>query len=64
MSLQDWSKLTGILPTHHTTLRGAVSVISTNNHNEHYAELFHLTDYHVSSVCGIVLWFVPKVRTQ
>jgi hypothetical protein len=58
MTLSEWSKLTGILPTHPTTERGAVSVIVTYQDARHN-DLWHLTDYKVSSVSGPVIWLVP-----
>ena len=61
MTFAEWSKLTGILPTHPTTERQAISVIIDLKH-PNYPDLFHLTDYVVSSVCGIVIWLVPTLR--
>jgi hypothetical protein len=62
MTLADWTALTGVLPTHPTTERGAVSVVMGPN-EPHVAELWHLADYAVSSRCGAVVWLVPK-RTE
>jgi hypothetical protein len=56
MTLQDWSKMTGVLPTHPTTEKGAVSVIVDNPPSE----LWHLSDYVVSSVSGPVVWLLKR----
>lgn len=61
MTLHEWSQLTSILPTHPTTECSAVSVI-VDHLNEHRSKLWRLTDYAVSSVCGIVIWLVPRKR--
>lgn len=60
MKLAEWCKVNDVLPTHPTTERGAVSLIPDKQKTKEYAELFHLDDYVVSSVCGVVVWLVPK----
>jgi len=59
MTLAEWSESTGILPTTPTTESGAVSVVIDHEH-QNRAQLWHLTDYAVSSVSGVVVWLVPK----
>jgi hypothetical protein len=49
-----------ILPTHPTTEKGAVSVILYKEPHQNQSELWHLDDYTVSSVSGVVVWLVPK----
>lgn len=62
-ALAQWSTRTGILPTHPTTERGAVSVVVDHKH-EARPDLWHLTDYGVSSVSGIVVWLLPRETTR
>lgn len=53
-------KRTGVLPTHPTTERQAISVIVDQvSQRKIRADLFHLADYKVSTVSGPVLWLVP-----
>jgi hypothetical protein len=59
MTLKQWSKKTGILPTHPTTERGAVSVLSTEVNFQDHFQLWKLEDYKVSSVSGPVVWLIP-----
>lgn len=33
------------------------------HNNSAYRELYNLSDFIVSSVCGIVIWFIPRVTT-
>jgi hypothetical protein len=61
MSLSEWSKLTGILPTHPTTEHGAVSLLCSVG-EPHRAKLWQLTNYKVSTVSGPVVWLVPYPR--
>lgn len=64
MTLSEWSSRTGILPTHPTTERSAVSLCVDQLHADR-SELWHLADYVVSSVSGPVVWFVPRpVQTE
>jgi hypothetical protein len=58
MTLAQWKEKYGILSTHPTTETGAVSVC-VNFDCEERRELFHLDDYKVSSVNGVVIWLVP-----
>lgn len=58
-TLAQWSKRYGILPTTPTTEKQAVSVI-VNPDSEDKIDLFQLSDYAVSSVCGVVIWLVPR----
>ncbi len=59
MKLEEWCNLTKTLPTHPTTEKKAVSLIP-DKEGEYYWDLWHLEDYAVSSVCGVVLWLVPR----
>jgi len=59
MTLVEWSELNGILPTTETTEKKAVSVLIDYNHRGRN-ELFHLSDFVVSSVSGAVHWMVPR----
>lgn len=58
MLLRDWCKLADILPTHPTTERQAVSLLS-DSRNPHHSDLWALDDYKVSTVSGPVVWLVP-----
>lgn len=60
MTLKEWSEQTGIRPTYPTTEKGAVSVICDERDTPR-VELYHVTDYKVSSVQGDVIWLVPVV---
>ena len=57
LTLQEWVARTGIQPTHPTTERGVVSVVCVPHQNP---LLWFLSDYAVSSVCGSVIWLVPR----
>ena len=59
MTLNQWCEMSGVKPTHPTTERGAVSVI-VDQFDEARRELFWLSDYVVSSCCGIVIWLLPR----
>ncbi len=59
MTLADWCKENDVKHTHPTTEKGAVSLIVEINHPKR-ADLYHLTDYVVSSVFGIVYWLVTR----
>lgn len=59
MTLQEWSKMAGVLPTHPTTERGAVSVVYSRL-NAHYYTLWRLDDYRVDSVQAGVVWLLPR----
>ena len=59
MTLHDWCRATGILPTSPTTETGAVSLCVDQLHPD-LPRLFHLEDYVVSSRSGPVVWFVPR----
>ena len=63
MTLAEWYKLSGILPTTPTTEVGAVSLCISADHKARNA-LWHLTDYRVSSSCGVVIWLLPCQRTK
>ena len=65
MTLSQWCKSAGgIYPTAPTTERGAVSLIVEDDFRQKwqdtYSMLWKLDDYAVSSVCGIVIWLVPR----
>lgn len=61
MLLQQWSEVSGILPTYPTTEKRAVSVV-VDHDNQHRKSLFNLADYAVSTCAGAVIWLVPVVR--
>lgn len=54
MTLAEWCKATGVLPTHPTTEHAGPDVS-----NDLIDELWRLSDYCVSSVRGVVIWLVP-----
>jgi hypothetical protein len=58
-TLREWCKRHSILLTYPTTETGAVSVIYDGPDR---AELFHLSDFVVSTVSGPVLWLWPRNR--
>ena len=58
MNLKEWSEKSGILPTYPTTEREAVSVV-VDHQNPHRKLLWDLTDYVVTSDCGVVIWLRP-----
>lgn len=60
ITLAEWSKETGILPTHPTTEKQAVSVVIDHMHDGRSNDLWRLSDYVVSSCCGIVVWLLPR----
>ena len=62
MTLAQWKSRTGILPTHPTTERGAVSMIvaDVGLTTTQLMELWRLEDYAVSSVSGPIVWLVPR----
>ena len=66
MTLSQWVALAGITPTHQTTERGAVSVVVSTDFKTRwtatYSALWRLDDYAVSSVCGAVIWLVPRAK--
>lgn len=59
MLLTEWQSTSGILATHPTTERGAVSLVLDHSHPMR-SELWHLHDYVVSTVSGPVVWLVPR----
>lgn len=59
MTLAEWVERTKIKPTTPTTEKNAVSVI-VNPHSREHNDLWHLTDYQVSSACFSVVWLVPR----
>lgn len=61
MNLKQWSEAAEILPTCPTTEKEAVSVVVDHN-NPHRKLLWDLSDYVVTSVCGIVIWLRPVPR--
>lgn len=52
MTLQEWCKANGIIPCYSS----CVSIIYEGND----WQLFHLTDYAVSTRSGPVVWLVPR----
>ncbi len=63
MTLEQWAKKTK-RPTIQSP-SGAVCVCSTKSNNpDHHYELWHLSDYKVSTVSGLVVWVVPKTATE
>lgn len=59
MTLQQWCEKTGVHHIHPTTETGAVSVIADGIDSKIRHILWHLEDYKVSSVHGVVVWLVP-----
>jgi hypothetical protein len=59
ITLAEWCTRTQVLPTHPTTERGAVSVVLDHTHPGR-SDLWHLADYVVSSVSGVVVWLLPR----
>lgn len=59
MKLKQWSEKTGIKATTPTTETNAVSVVVDQQHEDR-PKLWHLTDYLVSSQCGVVVWLIPR----
>lgn len=61
MKLKEWCEQTGIKLTAPTTERGAVSFTMFIDRLDGTVRwfLYHLDDYKVSSVCGVVVWLVP-----
>lgn len=55
MTLAQWSKETGIKPKQ--TDNGSTFVVALN---EQFPKLWQLEDFAVSSVCGPVVWLIPK----
>jgi hypothetical protein len=64
MTLADWTKLTGILPTHPTTETGAVSAVAQPGKDFSealaFGSLWHLGDHAVSPRIGAIVWRVPR----
>jgi hypothetical protein len=65
MTLREWCQQANVKPTTPTTETGAVSFIAGFMHNEPerrklWNEMYHLEDYFVSSVCGVVVWMRPR----
>ena len=61
-TLAEWSESTGIEVENVVRTDGGPSgtcVISTQA-NDRHSDLFHLSDYAVSTVSGIVVWLVPR----
>ena len=58
MKLAEWAKEHHVNPTEPNE-NGAVSVVAYPNFDGHQ-QLWHLEDYTVSSICGVVVWLVPK----
>jgi len=56
MTLAQWCEQTGISPTK----VGDATCVIPNWWNPSHKELFHLADYVVSTVSGIVIWLVPR----
>jgi len=66
MTLAQWSESTGIKPIpYHPTYSsiecGEVSVVVSHFHPLK-RELWHLTDYVVSTAGGLVIWLMPRRR--
>ena len=66
MKLKEWCEQTGIKPTAPTTEHGAVSFTMFAERLDQTARwfLYHLDDYKVSSVCGVVFWLVPVKKPR
>lgn len=66
MKLKEWCEQTGIKPTAPTTEHGAVSFTVFADRLDSTVRwfLYHLDDYKVSSVCGVVFWLVPVKKPR
>lgn len=62
ITLKEWQEESGILATHPTSEQGAVSV-TIDQFSKYQQGLWHLSDYVVSSACGIVIWLLPYKQT-
>lgn len=68
MTLAQWCRSADVKPTHPTTERGAVSLclnigcVDAELADEIRHDLWHLSDYCVSSVSGPVVWLVPREK--
>lgn len=61
MTLAQWCKVAGVLPTHPTTERGAVSLIAdAPAQSELYHDLYNLSDYRVDNLVGGIVWLIPR----
>lgn len=61
MTLKEWSELSGMLLTHPTTERNAVSIaIGGESEAEHRSMLWNLSDFVVSSASFMVVWLVRR----
>jgi hypothetical protein len=56
MTLKQWSKKSGIRPAKD---HGGTYVISERRNNKYHTDLWHLSDYKVSSVGAHIVWLVP-----
>ena len=64
LTLKQWCDNVGVLPTHPTTETGAVStcIYPSELTAEQQWDLYHLSDYAVSTVSGPVIWLVPRAK--
>jgi hypothetical protein len=62
MTLKEFCTRHKIHPCPPTTETGAVTLIVPVEHPDHW-QLWHLSDYHVSTRSGPVVWLVPTDRT-
>lgn len=61
MTLDQWCKQAGVLPTHPTTETGAVSVL-VGKDTPCLSALWCLEDFVVRSRAGVVVWLAPKTN--
>ena len=59
-TLKQWSDKHGILPTEPTTELHQTSVVCSDGPERR--ELWHLEDYIVSSVSGVVVWLGKRIN--
>jgi hypothetical protein len=64
MTLQEWCKKYDVRPCTPTTETGAVTFTLNLTNHPGRSELYRLNDHAVSSVCGVVVWMVPAIRTK
>lgn len=62
MTLREWSQQTGIVPTHPTTEKNAVSVLA-NESTPQFHDLWHLSDFRVATRRGSVVLLMPLPQT-
>jgi hypothetical protein len=59
MTLKEWCEVLGIIPTPLTD-KDYCSICYNWTNNLHHTKLWHLSDYRVISVSGVVIWLQLK----